>query len=68
MYSIFLRIGVLYYYLMEDLVQKMVDFSNHRNFMLKCIKLGFTQVSCKLKNTIKDTRGNQIIKRQKDSS
>ena len=32
----------------ENTTKKMVDYKNHRRFMLKCIKASITPVSCKL--------------------
>ena len=33
----------------ENTTKKMVDYRNHRRFMLKCIKASITSVSCKIK-------------------
>ena len=41
----------------------MADFGNHRRFTLKCLVIGITQVSCKLKNTIRTPRSYEIIKK-----
>ena len=38
----------------------MVDYRNHRRFMLRCIKASITPVSCKLKNPLK-TKGSYDI-------
>ena len=45
----------------EITIKKMVDYRNHRRFMLKCIKSGITPVSCKLKNPLKTKRSYEII-------
>ena len=47
----------------EIIIKKMVDYRNHRRFMLKCIKASITSVSCKLKNPLsyKSNRSYQII-------
>ena len=36
----------------EIIIKKMVDYRNHRRFMLKCIKAKITPVSFKLKNPL----------------
>ena len=36
----------------EIITKKMVDYRNHRRFMLKCIKASITPVSCKLKTPL----------------
>ena len=47
----------------EIIIKKMVDYRNHRRFMLKCIKASITPVSCKVKNPLsyKSSRSYQII-------
>ena len=39
----------------------MVDYRNHRRFMLRCIKASITPVSCKLKNCLKTKKSYNII-------
>ena len=39
---------------------KMADFKNHRRFMLRCLSKGITQVSIKLKSTVKTPKGIYI--------
>ena len=47
----------------EIIVKKMVDYRNHRRFIIKCIKASITLISCKLKNPLlyKSSRSYQII-------
>ena len=33
----------------ENIIKKMADIRNHRHFMLRCIKVRITPVSCRLK-------------------
>ena len=45
----------------EIVVKKMVEYTNHRRFTLRCIKVGNTPVSCKLKNPINSRKSYHII-------
>ena len=47
----------------ENTTKKMVDYRNHRRFMLKCIKASITPVSCKLKlpPSFRSNKSYQII-------
>ena len=47
----------------EITVKKMVDYRNHRRFMLRCIKASIIPVGCKLKNPLssKSSKSYQII-------
>ena len=45
----------------EKLEMKMVDFSNHRRFSLRCLSEGFIPTSIKLKSNIRTSKGQQII-------
>ena len=45
----------------EKLEMKMVDFSNHRRFSLRCLSKGLIPTSIKLKSNIKTPKGQQII-------
>ena len=47
----------------EKLEMKMVDFQNHRRFMLRCLSKGITPVSIKLKTTVKTPKGIYIVRR-----
>ena len=49
----------------DDLVKKIADFKNHRRFMLRCIKVGITPVSCRLKTSIRTSKSYQTIKKSK---
>ena len=45
------------------MVKKMVDFGNHRRFTLRCLEVGITPVSLRLKNNIRILRSLEIIRR-----
>ena len=45
----------------EIITKKMADYRNHRRFMLKCMKVSITPVSCKLKNPLKTRISFDII-------
>ena len=45
----------------ENIVKKMVDFQNHRKFTFRCIKLGITPVSCRLKLPMNTPKSYHII-------
>ena len=45
----------------EKLEMKMVDFSNHRRFSLRCLSEGLIPTSIKLKSNIKTPKGQWII-------
>ena len=47
----------------EHLVRKIMDFSNHRRFMLRCLGAGITPISVRLKNTIRMSRSFDIIRK-----
>ena len=47
----------------EKLEMKMVDFQNHRRFTLRCLSKGITQVSIKLKSTVKTPKGIYIVRK-----
>ena len=47
----------------EDLVRKIMDFGNHRKFMLRCLVECITSVSEKLKNTVITSKSYQIIRK-----
>ena len=47
----------------EKFEYKMVDFSNHRRFSLRCLSKGLIPVSVRLKSSIKTPKGRQIIKK-----
>ena len=51
----------------EKYERKMVDFSNHRRFTLRCLSKGLVPVSIHLKKNIKTPKGLQIIKRAERS-
>ena len=40
----------------KDLVKKMADFNNHAKFSLRCLKVGVTLVSLRLKHNIRITK------------
>ena len=42
---------------------KMVDFKNHRRFLLRCLSKGITPVSVKLKSNVRTPSGNYIVKK-----
>ena len=37
----------------ECIIKKTADIQNHRRFTLRCIKVGITQVTCRLKDPMK---------------
>ena len=39
----------------------MVDYRNHRRFRLRCIKGGFTPLSCRIRNLLKTGKSHKII-------
>ena len=45
----------------EKLEMKMVDFSNHRRFSLRCLSKGLIPTSIKLKSNIRTPKGQHII-------
>ena len=45
----------------EKLEMKMVDFSNHRRFSLRCLSKGLIPTSIKLRRNIKTPKGQHII-------
>ena len=47
----------------EILECKMVDFKNHRRFLLRCLSADIIPVSIRLKSNIKSPKGFNIIKR-----
>ena len=47
----------------EKIQNKMVDFSNHRRFTLRCIKEDIMPVSIRLKSNIKTPKGHHIIRK-----
>ena len=42
---------------------KMVDFQNHRRFMLRYLSKGITPLSIKLKTTVKTPKGIYIVRK-----
>ena len=46
----------------EHLVKKITDFENHRKFTLGCFSKDITQVSIKLKNTVRTPKNYEIIR------
>ena len=47
----------------EKFEYKMVDFSNHRRFSLRCLSKDLIPVSVRLKSNVKTAKGRQIIKK-----
>ena len=47
----------------EKMGNKMVDFSNHRRFTLRCLKEDIIPVSIRLKSTIRTPKGHHIIRK-----
>ena len=47
----------------ERLECKMVDFQNHRRFLLRCLSVDIIPVSIRLKSNIRTPKGCSIIKR-----
>ena len=41
----------------ELTVKKMVDHMSYRRFTLRCIKVGITPVSCRIRNPLKQAKG-----------
>ena len=48
---------------MGKIENKMVDFSNHQRFSLRCLNQDLIPVSIRLRSTIKTPKGQQIIKK-----
>ena len=42
---------------------KMADFKNHRRFLLRCLSIGITPVSIKLKCNVKTPKGIYIVRK-----
>ena len=47
----------------EKIEYKMVDFSNHRRFTLRCLSKNLIPVSVRLKSTFKTPKSKQIIRK-----
>ena len=47
----------------KDWLRKITDFGNHRMFTLRCLKVGTTPASLKLKNTIRTPRCFDITRK-----
>ena len=47
----------------EKMENKMADFSNHRRFILRCLKEDIILVSIRLKSTIRMPKGHHIIRK-----
>ena len=47
----------------EHLVRKIVDFGNHRSFLLRCMPAGITAVSVTLEKTVRTSSNFYIIRK-----
>ena len=48
---------------LERIEKKMVDFKNHRRFLLRCLDNNIIPVSLKLRSNIKTPKAKKVIKK-----